>query len=99
MPARRLAALSACSKLGRLAAEAGEIALERKLAAFGVVEPAAGGLEALEQLQHQRAGEPERVEGVDAADVGELAIDRRDLHRARSEERRVGKECRSRWSQ
>src|SRR5947209_19968606 len=23
----------------------------------------------------------------------------RDLHRARSEERRVGKECRSRWSQ
>src|SRR5688572_16415269 len=82
MPTRRLPALSACSKLGRLAAEAAEVALERKLAALAVVELAAGGPEALEELQHQRAGEPQRVEGIDAAYVGELAVDRRHLHRA-----------------
>src|SRR6185503_4306984 len=76
MPIRRLRALSACSKT-RL------VVLERKLAAVRVLEPPALVLEVAEELQHQRAREPDGVEGIGAAHVFQLALERRDGDRAR----------------
>src|SRR3712207_8468022 len=53
---------------------------------------------ALPILFPRRLGGAPRCAG-EARRQGELPRDRRvDRHRARSEERRVGKECRSRWS-
>ena len=43
-------------------------------------------------------GETKEVTGYDDNDVLAFHIARRDLAVVRSEERRVGKECRSRWS-
>ena len=81
MPTRRLRALSAWSNLA-LAVEAGEIGLERKVAAVGVLEPVAGVLELREQLEDQRAGEPRGVKRVDAAHLERLLLQRRDLDAA-----------------
>src|SRR5688572_15155849 len=75
MPTRRLRALSAWSK-------ARPVILERKLGAVGVLQPPALVAQVAEQLQHQRAGEPHGVEGVGAAHVVELALERGDLDRA-----------------
>src|SRR5438128_3898741 len=56
----------------------------------------------LRARRHGVGGEPERASGQDHRDTGrrDCAATARGLRRraARSEERRVGKECRSRWS-
>ena len=41
---------------------------------------------------------PENIFFVDSAGTANYHIGRQPDHRSRSEERRVGKECRSRWS-
>src|SRR5688572_72890 len=81
MPVSRLRALSACSKLFRV--QPGTVVVERKFAAVPVLQLPAVGLEILQQLQHQRARQPYRVERVGAAHVVGLLLERLDLDRAR----------------
>src|SRR2546428_9120129 len=81
MAVRRLAALSAWS-IARLAVQSRDVGVERKLAAVLVPQRDAFAPEGAEELQHQRAGEPGGVKGVDAFDVHRILVDRRELHRA-----------------
>src|ERR687897_109972 len=76
MPISRLRALSAWSKTCL-------VVLERKLAAVGVLEAPALGLEVVEQLEDQHACQPHGVERVRAAHVLERALEWRDRDRAR----------------
>src|SRR5688572_15061070 len=77
MPVSRLRALSACSKLFRV--QPGTVVVERKFAAVPVLQLPAVGLEILQQLQHQRARQPHRVERVGAAHVVALLARPADL--------------------
>src|SRR5260221_3665478 len=63
-----------------LPVEPGEISLERKFAAVGVLQPGAAVPQLRQQLENQRAGEPQGVEGVDAAHIERLLLQRRHHH-------------------
>src|SRR3954470_6224777 len=81
MPIRRLRALSVCSKLGLLV-QPGEVGVQGKLAAVAVLEPRAFGPQLGQELEHERGREPDGVEGVDAAHVDRVVLQRLDLHAA-----------------
>src|SRR5688572_11319771 len=81
MPVSRLRALSACSKLFRV--QPGAVVVERKFAAVAVLQAPSVGAQVLQQLEHQRARQPYRVERVGAAHVVGLFLERLDLDRAR----------------
>ena len=51
-----------------------------------------------QEPKKKKKGEPEKKTNLQITEEGVLAVDNFNLHIQRSEERRVGKECRSRWS-
>src|SRR6185503_15719479 len=81
MPVSRLRALSAFSILGP-GVEPGQVGFERKAGAVEHLELDAFRLQIAEQLEHQRAGEPGGMEGVDALYAHGLLVDGGELDRA-----------------